>query len=70
LITDRDGIVAVRGQSERENSKSKATAALVEALTQLYELLEEYAPVWYTKEHHDKALAALWSVKKKRRSDR
>ena len=30
-----------------------------EALKILYDLLEEYAPEWYTKEHHDKAEAAL-----------
>ena len=28
-------------------------------LEDLYELLEEYGPSWYTKEHHDRALAAL-----------
>jgi hypothetical protein len=25
----------------------------------LFDLLEEYAPSWYTEEHHTKALAAL-----------
>jgi hypothetical protein len=33
-----------------------------EALKMLYDLLEEYAPSWYTEEHHDKAEAALRSV--------
>ncbi len=28
-------------------------------LKDLFELLEEYAPTWYTKEHHDRAVAAL-----------
>ena len=32
---------------------------LQEALQMLYDLLEEYAPSWYTEEHHDKAEAAL-----------
>ena len=36
---------------------------LREALKILYDLLEEYAPSWYTEEHHDKAEAALRSVK-------
>jgi hypothetical protein len=36
---------------------------LREALKMLYDLLEEYAPAWYTKEHHDKAEDALRSVK-------
>ena len=36
---------------------------LPEALKMLYDLLEEYAPAWYTEEHHDKAEAALRFVK-------
>lgn len=32
---------------------------LSEALKDLYELLEEYSPAWYTEEHHEKARAAL-----------
>ena len=34
-------------------------AELLAALEMLFELLEEYAPVWYTEEHHNKAVAAL-----------
>ena len=33
------------------------TAAAV--LLELFELLEDYSPVWYTQENHDRALAAL-----------
>ena len=36
---------------------------LQEALKTLYDLLEKYAPSWYTEEHHDKAEAALRFVK-------
>ena len=36
---------------------------LREALKILYDLLEAYAPAWYTEEHHNKAEAALRSVK-------
>ena len=54
----------------RDKALQSSTAALVEALTELYELLEQYAPMWYTKKHHDKALAALRSAKKKPRSHR
>ena len=28
-------------------------------LEELFVLLEDYAPTWYTKEHHDRAIAAL-----------
>jgi hypothetical protein len=30
-----------------------------EMLEELFELLEDYAPTWYTEEHHNRALAAL-----------
>jgi hypothetical protein len=28
-------------------------------LRELFELLEDYSPIWYTQENHDRALAAL-----------
>lgn len=34
-----------------------ATANVV--LQELFELLEDYAPAWYTEEHHQRAAAAL-----------
>jgi septation ring formation regulator EzrA len=30
-----------------------------EVLEELYELLEDYAPAWYTERHHKRAVAAL-----------
>jgi hypothetical protein len=41
----------------------KPEAHLADALRELYELLEEYGPRWYTKEHHEKAWSALESAK-------
>jgi hypothetical protein len=38
---------------------------LVDALAELQRLLEDYAPSWYTKEHHEKAKSALHPVKKR-----
>jgi hypothetical protein len=32
-----------------------------EVLEELFELLEEYAPTWYTEEHHNRAMAALFA---------
>ena len=32
---------------------------LTKAFTEIYELLEEYAPAWYTQEHHERVKAAL-----------
>ena len=33
-----------------------------EVLAELFELLEDYAPTWYTEEHHNRAVAALLRV--------
>ena len=32
---------------------------LADALADLHQLLEEYAPSWYTQEHHEKVESAL-----------
>jgi len=39
-------------------------AQLANAFADLYQLLEQYAPVWYTEEQHDKAKWALGSLKR------
>jgi hypothetical protein len=39
---------------------------LVRALQMLFDLLEDYAPRWYTEEHHHYAYAALASAKRSR----
>jgi len=38
---------------------------LAHALRLLYQLLEEYAPSWYTQKHHEIAEAALNDVKQR-----
>lgn len=35
------------------------TANAPDAFVELFELLETYAPTWYTEEHHNRAVAAL-----------
>jgi hypothetical protein len=45
--------------SDRANRGADEVVKLREALKMLYDLLEQYAPSWYTEEHHDKAEAAL-----------
>ena len=39
---------------------------LVAALQMLFDLLEEYAPLWYTQKHRDKAIAVLASIETRR----
>ncbi|HKV79409.1 MAG TPA: hypothetical protein VJP02_14775 [Candidatus Sulfotelmatobacter sp.] len=50
--------------SVQENGKPTDRALLVEALSELRNLLEEYAPSWYTEKHHRKAESALHPKKK------
>ena len=63
-------MASIRAQKERtmplDDTKQGAAEVLKlrEALKMLYDLLEEYAPSWYTEEHHDNAEAALRFVKK------
>lgn len=48
---------ATDGRYRREDNQEK----LATALQVLFDLLEEYTPVWYTQEHHDMACAVLAS---------
>lgn len=48
---------AARGiGTDRQSCQPIATK---EALEELVALLEEYGPIWYTEEHHNRALSAL-----------
>ena len=39
-------------------------AQATDALAELYQLLEDYAPAWYSEHHHKKAETALRVLKK------
>jgi len=43
----------------RSRIRPKNILSAQTVLRELFILLEDYAPVWYTKEHHDRAVAAL-----------
>jgi hypothetical protein len=52
----------VRNNSNSKSGNPKPSGLSVDqhaVLKELFELLEEYAPTWYTKEIHDRAVAAL-----------
>ena len=40
------------------------TTQLESAILELYNLLESYAPSWYTQEHHNHVESALRSIKR------
>ena len=47
------------GQREKSVALRIELAGVAEVLRDLFNLLEQYAPTWYTKEHHNRAVAAL-----------
>jgi len=71
-------LTSVMGSNGNSTLKSKSRAGLLdykseveldrarlaEALSELHDLLEEYAPSWYTQEHHEKATTALHPLRK------
>ena len=58
------------GDKEGPRQLSDHEDDLVNALLELYNLLEEYAPTWYTQEHHDRAEAALRPFRNQQRSQK
>ena len=45
-------------QSKKHETLESQFKTVAEAFLELFELLEEYAPTWYTEEHHNRAVAA------------
>lgn len=58
--------------SQREKSMRFQTGSryVAEVFEQLFSLLEEYAPAWYTEEQHNRALAALRIIKESQQAAR
>ena len=51
----------------RTNANCQAQFALfVEAFREMFNLLEEYAPTWYTEAHHNRAVDALRGLEESR----
>ena len=51
------------GQREKSVALRIELASVAEVLRELFNLLEQYAPTWYTEEHHNRAVAACASSK-------
>jgi hypothetical protein len=47
-----------------ESETDPVQARLADALVDLHNLLKEYAPSWYTQEHHTKVESALQLLKR------
>jgi hypothetical protein len=61
VIDKAKGTIKVKGRAKRSSVPRSKTdrSRLLDTLRTLYDLLEQYAPSWYTQQHHDKAAAAL-----------
>ena len=55
------------GQREKSVALRIELAGVAEVLRDLFNLLEQYAPTWYTEEHHNRAVAALRVFEESRR---
>ena len=55
------------GQREKSVTLRIELAGVAEVLRELFNLLEQYAPTWYTEEHHNRAVAALRVLEESRR---
>ena len=53
-----------RPRSGGEKSLDSQFKIVAEAFLESFELLEEYAPRWYTEDHHQRALTA-WRILQK-----
>ena len=58
MKTDRLDRTLSSSVSRRDTEPEQRPEARV-VLAELFELLEDYAPTWYTEELHDRAVAAL-----------
>ena len=52
------------GQNEQNKSLDRQFRIVAEAFSELFELLEQYAPTWYTEQHHNRGLTARLIVEK------
>jgi hypothetical protein len=50
---------AINARAAALNRDRLPSAKPTEVLAEIFELLEEYGPAWYTEEHHDRIVAAL-----------
>lgn len=56
-LAQRSNVYPMPDGPKQVSAQDEASARLV--LRDLYELLETYAPVWYTEEHHNQASQVL-----------
>ncbi len=50
---------AVPGAFKLKDTRTSTSTSPKEVLKEIFELMEEYGPIWYTEELHDRVIAAL-----------
>ena len=58
-MSDPESDEMSRGQRQKSDVTQTQLAFVEEVFLGLFKLLEQYAPVWYTEEHHNRAASAL-----------
>ena len=53
-------------EGENDKLRDSEFEIVAQAFLELFELLQEYAPSWYTEQHHNRALAAYRILRKSR----
>ena len=56
-----------KGQREKPDAFQAQFAFFVQVFREMFNLLEEHAPLWYTEQHHTRAVAALRVLQESRR---
>ena len=65
-MTDSGSKETSGDQREQSDAFQKRLSYGVEVFQELLNLLEQYAPTWYTEEHHRRALSALRGLEESR----
>jgi len=54
------------GDRRKKAAREGQAVAVADVFRELFNLLEQYAPTWYTEQHHNRAVAALRLLEKDR----
>ena len=58
-MSDLESGEATRSRREQPDASPAQLESIAGVFRELFNLLEQYAPAWYTEEHHNRAVAAL-----------
>jgi hypothetical protein len=63
MNVEQEGSIGPNSAGADPSEDTERVPTTREVLQELFQLLEEYAPTWYTEEHHNRAVAALRSAR-------